>query len=70
MADTETKTVETTERTVKGFASTKRNRLVFFALNLALVVPFVIHNYSPWGLGGAFAIRWSLRPCSKRPTQR
>ena len=40
MADTETKTVETTERTVKGFASTKRNRLVFFALNLALVVPF------------------------------
>ena len=56
MADTETKTVETTERTVKGFASTKRNRLVFFALNLALVVQFVIHNYSPWGLGGAFAI--------------
>lgn len=56
MADTETKTVETTERTVKEFASTKRNRLVFFALNLALVVPFVIHNYSPWGLGGAFAI--------------
>ena len=56
MADTETKTVEITERTVKGFASTKRNSLVFFALNLALVVPFVIHNYSPWGLGGAFAI--------------
>lgn len=27
MADTETKTVETTERTVKGFASTKETDL-------------------------------------------
>ena len=56
MADVETKTEETTKRTVKDFAIAKRSRLVFFVLNLALVIPFLVQNYSHWGLGGAFAI--------------
>lgn len=56
MADVETKTKETTKRTVKDFAIAKRSRLIFFVLNLALVIPFLVQNYSHWGLGGAFAI--------------
>lgn len=56
MADVETTTEETTKRTVKDFAIAKRSRLIFFVLNLALTIPFLVQNYSHWGLGGAFAI--------------
>lgn len=56
MADVETQTEETTKRTVKDLTIAKRNRLIFFALNFALVIPFLVQNYSPWGFGGAFAI--------------
>lgn len=56
MADIESKTAETTKQTVRNFAIVKRSRLVFFVLNLALVVPFLIRNCSLWGLCGAFAI--------------
>lgn len=56
MADVETKTTETTRRAVRDAEAVKRNRLVFFSLNLGLVVPFLVRNYSFWGLIGALVI--------------
>lgn len=34
----------------------KRNKLIFFALNLLLVIPWALKRYSPWGWAGAAVI--------------
>ena len=55
MAEIEsTETVQ--KRTLKDFAVAKRDYLIFFVLNLALVIPFIVENYTHWGLGAAFLI--------------
>ncbi len=56
MSEVETKNEESTKRTIKDYAIAKRSKLIFFVLNLALVVPFLVQNYSHWGLGGAFVV--------------
>lgn len=44
---------EKVKPTFKEMTLAKRSKILFFLLNLALVVPFVVQNYSHWGLGGA-----------------
>lgn len=63
MAEIEsTETVQ--KRSLKDFAIAKRDYLIFFVLNLALVIPFIVENYTHWGLGAAFLIMlWAFFRC-------
>lgn len=47
---------EKSKITLADMALFKRSKLIFFVLNLALVIPYVVKHYSQWGLAGAIAI--------------
>ena len=42
--------------TIVDMALLKRNKLIFFVLNLALTIPYVVKHYSQWSLAGAVTI--------------
>lgn len=45
-------TEKDTEAYVASSVSLNRNRLIFFALNFALILPFIVKHYFLWGLVG------------------
>lgn len=47
---------EKSKVTLADMALFKRSKLIFFVLNLALVIPYVVKNYSHWGLAGAIVL--------------
>ena len=60
----EIETTATTKRTLKEAVIAKRDKIIFFVLNLALVIPFLVENYTHIGLGAAFLIMlWAFYRC-------
>lgn len=56
MAETDIQTEVPAKRSFKDSVTAKRSRLVFFVLNLALVVPYLVQNYSHAGLIATFLL--------------
>ena len=52
MSQVDQKTEDIMKRTFLDGAIAKRNKIIVFVLNLALVIPHLVQNYSLWGLIG------------------